>query len=163
MRLLRRLGAGVRPDGRSGGAAHSEGVAFGAMLSAVSRGSFRSGRRVSLAPGVGVELDEALRARLAVAADAAEAAGARRLLVIERGVSLEIDVERRMVERGGEEIAGRLLRDVEAVAVLPEDPSADLDGLFSADAEGGLRGGVRWIAALAGARPAAGERPPEAA
>lgn len=127
--LLRKL-AGV---GAVGGAAASgcsscaesgiqsiEGAGFDELLRAAQAGELSSGRGLTIAPGSGVELSADQLGRLGGAVDAAEAAGAQRLLAIVDGQAVSVDVATRTVLSGGEALRGAVVTDVDAVVVLPQ-------------------------------------------
>lgn len=106
--LLKLLGSGVRPDGSASiaagrphrFAAQSAGVEsldFAELLQQARSGAISSGRAIEIDPSAGVKLDDAQLTRLARAADAAEAAGASRLLAMIDGQSVVVDVTTRTV------------------------------------------------------------------
>jgi hypothetical protein len=104
IQLLRQLEPAVRPasapsSGRVG-QAPLEQRSFDDLLSLVSRGAVRSGRPITIAASALLrgELDDDQRARLASAADTAQAAGARRAVMLIDGRGLVLDVAGRVIE-----------------------------------------------------------------
>ena len=113
IQLLRKLEPAVRPPGVPGaagaGRAPFEAQSFDELLSIVSTGSLRSGRPVTVDPDAKIDtLDAAQLDRLANAADAAEASGSRRavLLVDGRGLVLDVAARTLSAEVGPEPIVG---------------------------------------------------------
>jgi hypothetical protein len=151
--LLKLLGAGVRPDGASPpkGAAPMDAASFGDLLARVRGGSVSSGEPIHVGPHAGVALTRGQLDRLSRVTDAAEAAGATRLLAFIDGQALTVDVLTRTVEAGAEQLTGKVVTDIDAVVMVPDDPLADLASLFSggADAPAPARG-RGWLPGLAG-------------
>lgn len=160
--LLQRLGAGVRPDG-STASGHArtaiDSASFGDMLARVQQGEVESQRPITIAGGIAdkVTLTDEQLARVATATDAAEAAGATRIVAVVGGQALLVDVLTRTVEQAGPASSARMVTGVDGVVFVPEDPAADMTTLFGAGSEGarardvfaGLRGsGNRSVATL---------------
>lgn len=136
--LLRRLASGVRPGAdapASSGAAPIESTGFSELLRAARAGELRSERPLSLAKGAEGKLSENQLERLAVAADAAEASGSRRLLAVIDGNAVTIDIDSRTVHSVTADYTSKVLSDVDSVVFLPSDPAASLKSLFGGDAE----------------------------
>jgi len=99
--LLSRLAGAVRPSGvpdRAGPAvAPIEGRSFKDLLAQAGSGAIHSGLPVTVSKASGVSLTNEQLGRLQVAADAADAAGASRALVLIDGVALEMDVQSRTI------------------------------------------------------------------
>lgn len=140
--LLRRLGSGVRPEGPAARAPMSqpagvESADFASLLDDVHAGKMASARPLSIASGAGVELSSDQMQRLAVAADAAEAAGAGRLLAMIDGQGVTIDVASRTITGGVEGLKGRVVTDVDAFIVVPDGSPNALRSLFASSPEAG--------------------------
>jgi len=126
--LLRLLGSGVRPvDAPSRTSGPIEGADFGALLQRAASGDLSSGRVVRTTPATEGRLTTAQLGRLAVAADAAEAAGATRLAAAIDGSLVEIDIASReatsvrsLAEAGGATPDG-VMTGVDAVVILPTE------------------------------------------
>lgn len=131
--LLRRLSSGVRPDGEAPPCAGApiESRGFAELLASARKGELRSDRPLSLSRGVEGALTEPQLDRLALAADAAEAEGAQRLLAIIDGKAVNIDIASRTVRSVEPSSAGRLMGDADSFVILPAEESADMSGLFS--------------------------------
>jgi hypothetical protein len=95
--MLRRLGSGVRPGAESH--LSRDGIAF---VLPTTRGRRESGRTVQLAPGLeqSLPLSEKRLAQITQAADTAEAAGSRTMLVIDDRGAYLVDLPTRMIRRG---------------------------------------------------------------
>ena len=140
--FLRKLGGGVRPDGtaptfQATGVEHAD---FASLLDEAHAGRFGSAQPVSVARGAKVELSSGQLDRLAAATDAAEAAGAQRLLAMIDGKGVMIDVPTRTVTGGVEGLGNRLITNVDAFVLVPEGSAASLRALFaSSPSEGQQR------------------------
>lgn len=133
--LLRRLASGVRPGGdapstNAAPGAPIESAGFSELLRAARAGELRSERPLSLAKGTEGKLSENQLDRLAVAADAAEASGSRRLLAVIDGNAVTIDIDSRTVHSVNADYTSKVLSDVDSVVFLPADPGASLKPLF---------------------------------
>jgi hypothetical protein len=99
--LLRMLEPAVRPISAptAAGAPRPpvETQSFDALLTLATEGAVRSGRDVSVEAPDAPEMDPAQMDRLSLAADRAEAAGARRALVLMDGAAYLLDVAGRVV------------------------------------------------------------------
>jgi|GEM_PF-2072294 len=143
--LLRRLGSGVRPDGATKIAARApvDAAAFRALLGRARSGALESGRAVVSAPDaqLSTPLTNVELERIAGAADAAEAAGARRFVALLGDRPLVVDVAtRRMVRELRSESERIAPSDVftgvdAAVAIAPTKSSDEEDGVT----DGGAR------------------------
>jgi len=139
--MLKRLASGVRPDAFEPAArppnstsAHSlDSMDFASLLRSVDAGQFASGLPVRSAPDSPIDLSHSQLDRLAVAADAAEAAGSRRLLALIDGQAVTIDVPQRSVVAGGtiESFAGAVQTDIDGFVLVPEGRAAELRALFA--------------------------------
>jgi len=134
--LLKLLGSGVRPDASTlaSGAPTVESASFEALLQQVRSGAVGSGRPIAIAPGAGVNLNSSQLERLAVATDAAEAAGALRLLAMIDGQAVAIDVAERQVISGASSLGSRVHTDFDAVVFVPDGSAQDLKSLFASGA-----------------------------
>jgi len=128
LQLLKQLEPAIRPGGASGtersGRVPLEQQSFAEMLQLVSRGGVSSGRAVTVGPEVAKakELDEDQLARLAAAADLAEASGVRRAVMLMDGRGLIMDVAAREVTAELSAGEGSRIVDIEAaVYVAGED------------------------------------------
>lgn len=128
--MLKRLGSGVRPDGSAAPAQTPapDAGAFADLLAKVRAGEVSSGRRVECPDGCGVELTDDQLDRLSVVADAAEAAGAWRMVANIDGKSVVIDVEQRQVLSAAD--AG-IVTGVDAVVTVPQGSPGELRRLFA--------------------------------
>ena len=135
--MLRKLGAGVRPDAPAGGRGERpiEHVGFEELVAMARRGVIESGQGLTLADGVGPVGADTME-RLSSVADAGRSAGFVRVGALVEEESVEDDgellvrayilavVERRVESAIGES-AGRLLSGVDAfVRVPPVDGQA---------------------------------------
>ena len=87
----------VRPDAPAPPANPIEGSTFAELLDQAKSGEISSDLDITVAADAGVELTEDQLARLAVAADQAQAAGASRAVVLIDGMALSFDVQSRRV------------------------------------------------------------------
>ncbi len=139
--LLRQLGSGVRPDGAAPARARPpiDQAAFAALLTQARTGALRSGRPVLVGPEAQLvrPLREQERTLLAQALDAAQAAGARRLLATLGDRPLLLDVETRSLVRElrsveGEPAADDLALGLDAAVALrlprSQDDSETIEG-----------------------------------
>jgi hypothetical protein len=124
IQLLKQLEPAVRPGAALGSArppqAPLEQRSFDELLSLVSTGSVHSGRPIAIADAAPLkdELDDDQKARLASAADTAEAAGARRAVMLIDGRGLVIDVAGRMIETELGAKQNRALTNVDAAVYV---------------------------------------------
>jgi hypothetical protein len=122
LQLLRRLEPPVRPHGApaaSGpGQPPIETRGFGELMSLVASGAIQSDRGVSIAPDANLadELSTEDEARLASAADVAEASGARRAVMLMDGRGLVMDIGARSIT--GEISAGQELVNLDAAVYV---------------------------------------------
>jgi hypothetical protein len=103
------------------------------MLDRVRHGGVASDRPMVVAGAVAerVSLTDAQLARVATATDAAEAAGATRMIAMVGGHALLVDVHTRTIEGAASAATARLMTGVDAVVVVPDDPAADMAELFA--------------------------------
>lgn len=123
--MLQLLSAGVRRvSGGERAAAPSTGqTTFAQTLTQARQGTLESGVPVRVASGAGVELSDGQLARLAQAADRAEAAGATRALVLIDGMALRLEVGTRTIS-GRAELPGAgigVIAGVDAVVSVPAE------------------------------------------
>lgn len=138
--LLKLLGSGIRPDGPTHGrAAAAPAVDFQELLRGAQAGELTSGRLVAAGSDFHGSLTSSQIARLSSAADAAEAAGAKRLLAVVDNRSLIVDIASREVVAEltpGEDQPGTILTDIDAAVSLAPDvfslAGASLTGAGSA-------------------------------
>ncbi len=118
VQLLRALGSGIRPAGGEQPAAGA--ASFAEMLESAKAGTVSSGLAVEVAPDAGVNLTNDQLARVAQAADRAEASGAHRALVEIDGQRLMLDVASRTVTGHAAEGPGGVVTGVDAVIRVPD-------------------------------------------
>lgn len=114
--LLRALG------GVGGGRAANQDAApvgpdFQSLLERAREGRLESGRAVQVSDGV--TLDESQRARMSVAIDRAESAGAARAVVLMDGRAFEVDVTTRRVLTEVDAKSAQLVQHVDVVVSVP--------------------------------------------
>lgn len=135
--MLKRLGSGVRPDGPGpsapAGTPAPDAGAFSDLLAKVRAGQVSSGRRVECPAGCGVELTDDQLDRLSVVADAAEAAGAWRMVASIDGKSVVVDVEQRQVLGTADD---GIVTGVDAVVTVPQGSPEELRRLFAGGSAG---------------------------
>lgn len=142
--LLRRLGSGLTPNGaekpsKGLGGADPAALSFTEMLAKAEKGEINSGLPVTIAKGSGVELSDEQLARVAIAADRAQAAGADRAVVIIDNVAVKLDVATRTISGKAELQPGSTLADIDAVVMAPAPaggPSASQQAVTSLSASG---------------------------
>lgn len=119
--LLRLLGSGSGREVGNGPAAAGAGAgaAFASMLDHARADVLPSGRTVAVAESAGVELSAEQIGRLSAAADRAEAAGAKRAVVLIDGQALQLDVLGREVTAKVDLSAGAVMTGVDAVLAVP--------------------------------------------
>lgn len=141
--MLRRLGSGLRPDAHDAPSRLSsvDSMGFADLLRSVKAGEFASGLPVRVGPEAGAELSPEQIERLAVAADAAEAAGSRRLLALMDGGVVTVDVPSRVVLASGpiESFAGAVLTDFDGFVQVPQGRAAELRAIFTSSSESAAR------------------------
>lgn len=131
IQLLKKLAPPVRPD--YAGADKTlpqnpmETQSFGQLLALVSDGSIKSDRVVTVSFEAKSELTDTQLARLATAADTAEASGAHTALMLIDGRGFVLDVGDRQLLRELEGDEGDQLVKIDA-AVYVADPEADGTG-----------------------------------
>ena len=121
---LARLASGVRPDGAAPRepAPPVEARSFERLLQSAHKGELSSGRGVTVSKSLDYAPDEALLARLSKAADAAEAAGARRALAMVGGEGLTIDLATRTIDGRASLRSAGMIGNIDAAVTLgPED------------------------------------------
>ena len=114
--------------GQRGGLAPSalEGEGFSELLKRAQRGEFGTGLPVKIAPNAGVELSDEQLTHLAVVADAAEASGATRALVMIDDLSLCMDVGSRTILGPADLTDGKVLTGIDGVIRLTAPPAGPL-------------------------------------
>lgn len=145
--LLKRLAAGIRPDGaaREARSASLEAMDFAGLLNSVRAGELASGRPVHPAPDLNVELTDDQLERLAVAADAAEAAGSERPVALIDGMVVAIDVTDRRITTAAAPAEAGVLTGVDGFVVVPEGRATELRAMFAKQSDRAARsaGGER--------------------
>lgn len=137
--LLRALGSVVRPVGAE--KQPTDGIStisFDDLLAKARSGELRSDVPVTIAPGCGVELTEEQLAKVALAADRAQAQGVSRAVVAIDGMLLRLDVSVRTITGVIEPGASGVHTGIDGlITFAPEatEPALDLRGL----ARAGLR------------------------
>jgi hypothetical protein len=124
--LLRTLGAGIRPAAEStvaGGPKLIEGQSFDQLLKLAKDGEMSSGVPIRIDARTGLKLTPQQSARLAKAADEAEAQGAARAVVLIDGQALTMDVATRTITGKVDTSKANTLADVDAVISVPPDES----------------------------------------
>lgn len=137
--LIDLLGAGLspaRPDSGEPGQLGPQSLRFDQLLDRAREGSLSSGRGVTMAPGVEVDLSDDQLSRVADAADRAQAAGAKRALVRLDNRLIELDVDSRTIVGEVDTQHGDVLTGIDALvdagATEPDagGTSAGLAGLL---------------------------------
>jgi hypothetical protein len=137
--LLRRLEPAVRPaplahggGSTSAAAALFESQPFDRLLAAAFAGEIRSDRPVQAACDLQPSLSAGQLERLSLAADRAEAGGARTALMMIDGRGIVVDVTGRMItsEMRADDVSGML--QIDAAMVVPQDESLPGSGSLSA-------------------------------
>ena len=95
--LLRALGSGVTPNGRSSASGETSGLDFASLMSKARTGGVRSGLTVTADPSLGIELAPDQAETLSRIADLAQAQGAKRVLITDGTNSFVLDVDRRVL------------------------------------------------------------------
>jgi len=131
--LLKKLGSGIRPDGRAEAPHSIDGPGFQDLLRRAGRGEISSGKDVSAGLGVNADLDDADYARLAAVADAAEAAGVSRLVAVLDGTPVLLDVAERTVLGAGDQLRGNLMTDIDGVVFAPRSSPAEIRAVLAGD------------------------------
>ena len=133
--LLRKLASGVRPDAGAvaRGASSIDAAGFDDLLRRAQRGELSSNKPVRAAPGAASELDPADLDRLSVVADAAEAAGARRVVAVLDDTPVLLDVLERTVLQVGGSLRGVLTTGIDAVVVAPRAEPHELRAVLAGD------------------------------
>jgi len=119
--LLQKLASGIRPAGpeRAVTPALREvaGPGFAELLAKAGQGEITSGLPVTIARNAGVELSAEQLARVGVAADRAQAAGADRAIVLIDGAALKLDVATRTISGPADLAPGAVHGDIDALVV----------------------------------------------
>jgi len=149
--MLRRLAGGVRPVAQQATwppdappAAGSP--SFESLLAEVRSGKVRSSRDVRAASGLELDLGAPERERLSIAVDAAEAAGAKKVLVLLDGRALSVNVPERSIDACEPLDSARVVTGIDGVVVAPDVAAAELRAMFASD--GGSHGGNDPASAL---------------
>ena len=117
--LLRTLGAGKSgATANSGAGTQLAGSNFAELLNKASGGLLSSGLQVSVAKDANVDLSQDQLQRLSKAADAAEAQGANRVLVMMDGQAYKLDVGVRQIT-GKVDMSG-VVTGVDGVIAVPD-------------------------------------------
>jgi len=119
--LLRALGSGVTPNGRSSAAGQAAGLDFSALMDKARTGEVRSGMTVTAHPDLGIELAPEQAELLSRIADVAQAQGARRVLVTDGTNGFILDVDRRVLSERAPVGPDGLVTGIDA-AVRIDDP-----------------------------------------
>ena len=133
--LLRRLASGLNPAGaekpaKGLGGADPAALSFAEMLAKADKGEIASGLPVTIAKDAGVELTDDQLARVAIAADRAQAAGADRAVVIIDNLAVKLDVATRTISGKADLAPGSTLADIHAVGHrTPSQPLGRLTAL----------------------------------
>jgi hypothetical protein len=119
--LLSLLTAAARPRAADRGLSPEamQSADFASLLDKARSGEVSSNRPVALARGVNLKLNDDQLARLAVAADRAEAQGASRALVFIDGMALKLDVSLREITGLADMKSGGILTGIDAVIGMP--------------------------------------------
>lgn len=131
--LLKKLGSGIRPEGRATAPHSIDGPGFQDLLRRAQSGEISSNKEVTRALGAKADLDESDYARLAVVADAAEAAGVNRLVAVLDGTPVLLDVAERLVLGAGDSLRGNIMSDVDGVVFAPRAAPAELRAVLAGD------------------------------
>jgi hypothetical protein len=121
---LRALASGARPPAAATPARSPDAPDFQALLRQARAGEISSGRDVTVAKRAGVDLTPGQLARVARAADRAEASGALKALVLIDGQALVLDVPAREVVGSAKLDPGAVIAGVDAVVAAPPSSSA---------------------------------------
>jgi hypothetical protein len=121
---LVRVGAGLLSPAKSGAPAPTPDRSFADLLRKAEQGQLSSGREVTVGKGVELTLAREQMARLAAAADRAEASGAVNALVLMDGVALRLDVQNRTIVSKSPATPGQVMTGVDAVISLDEPENA---------------------------------------
>lgn len=130
--LLAGLASGVRPLGAGSEGSRRVGMDapgapdFASLLRQARSGAISSGKPVTISESVGVRLSEQQLARLAQAADVAEASGATRALVLMDGMAIKLDVGVRTVLGAGAFDAESVMTGFDAIVRVPEEGAASM-------------------------------------
>lgn len=123
--LLRRLSSGVQPAGAPGAqrapGAGIESSSFSELLRLAREGGIEASRPLRVSRDVRAPFSEQTMDALALATDAAEAAGATRLAAVVEGKTVTVDVVTREIVATGENTPGALITDADAFVVIPND------------------------------------------
>ena len=121
--LLSRLASGVRPVGSGattqGAGGSLENSSFADLLRLAREGGVEASRPLKIGREVAGSFGEDTLSALALAADAAEAAGATRLKAVVEGRTVTIDVLSREIVSSDEVAPGGLITDADAFIVIP--------------------------------------------
>ena len=118
LRMLGSIGAPGSAPGAPAGSAPS-GVDFASLLKQASAGALSSGLPVTIAKGSTVQLSSDQLARIAVAADQAQAQGANRALVLIDGKAIKLDVAVRQITGAADLNSGGVLTGIDSVVSIP--------------------------------------------
>jgi hypothetical protein len=122
LELLRLLGSICAPG--KGAASKGPSAAtgdFASLLDAARAGQLKSERPVEIAKDAGVQLTDDQLARVAVAADQAEAEGLSRALVIIDGKAFKLDVSMRTITGPADLATPGITAGIDGVVAIPSD------------------------------------------
>lgn len=126
--LLKLLEPAVRPGATRASTAPAragfEHQSFDQMLAQVARGTVHSGRQIDVACDPAIPLEPSQLERMAVAADQAEAAGAKRALLLIDGRAFVLDVANRTLTTELSNDPATRLQNVDAAILVPGDDEA---------------------------------------
>ncbi len=125
--LLRMLGSLASPTPAQAqpiSGAQASGVDFATLLKQASGGALSSGLGVTIAKGANVQLSADQMARIAAAADSAQAQGATRALVLIDGKAVNLDVSVRQITGQTDLNSVGVLTGIDTLVNVPSAPGA---------------------------------------
>lgn len=151
--LLARLGSGPSPHEAARPAQPPiEGLSFAAILDKAATGAISSGRRVEVGRGVPFTPTDSQLDRISRAADAAEASGAVRALVLIDGLAVSVDLATRTIDGVQDAAAPGVISNVDAAVIAAPDSAPSSPAFGPA----GTPANARLADVLAGLRERAG-------
>lgn len=118
--LLRALGSGVTPNGRTSASAPAGGIEFSSLMSKARSGEVSSGLTVTADPSLGIELAPEQAELLSRIADVAQAQGVQRVLVSDGENSFVLDVDRRVLSERASVGPSGLVTGIDAAVTLDQ-------------------------------------------